>query len=535
MGDIARLIEEILQAIAQIRAIGNNFTGKRIPNSFIDIASVFEGVLQDDGIIYMPCETTLTWTDSVSGVNTYDFTFDPAHFSRSSTEYNHDLAIVSMAMVLAVQSNGSLNEEVLNRIYSDFGFHTAGSDVYTVYDHNDNNAVACTISVREVEENGVTYKLIAVNTRGGNYGSEWVGNFDVGSGDEHRGFANAGRTLVDDIEDFCRKNGIDLENDNVKLWMTGFSRSAAVTNYAAHMMNEKYRDWGKSVDDIYVYTFATPNNVVSNGENPQTGNENIFNIVSLDDLVPRVPFDGWGYSKYGVTLTLPEYGSEEADQMINTLKDITGGEYSDLPGFQNWGDQREAVDTLSRLISNVITGTENFDEQYQTVVNKITSIIFDANLDNASGARLDSIKDYGTAVSLAIETKLVAELLNRVMPGLGDKVGEMLDDNFSEYSELLDQSTDIFSGMINEFGNLSSEEKNQIVQLITGVTMEHLMAYGATEISENTGGILVRTIAKHINEELGKDINFAGHIASTHRMETYLAWILSNNPENLYQ
>ena len=229
-------------------------------------------------------ETTLKWTDSVLGKkNTFDFTFEASRFTQPSTNYDQDLAILSLAMVLAVQSDGSLNDDLLNKIYSDFGFHTSGDEVYSTYTGDGINNVACTMAFREIDDDGVPYKLLAVNTRGGNYGTEWVTNFDVGSGDAHRGFAYAASTLLNNIEEFCRENGIDLYNEDVKIWVTGFSRSAAVSNYVSHWLNEKYRAAGKPIEDIFTYTFATPNNTKANGEDLTEGYENIFNIVSSDD------------------------------------------------------------------------------------------------------------------------------------------------------------------------------------------------------------------------------------------------------------
>lgn len=59
---------------------------------------------------------------------------------------------------------------------------------------------------------------------------------------------------------------------------------------------------GISKDNIFVYTIASPLTVYDR----RAGfTDNIFNIVSEMDVVPRLPLRYWGLRRYGTDLWLP--------------------------------------------------------------------------------------------------------------------------------------------------------------------------------------------------------------------------------------
>ena len=85
----------------------------------------------------------------------------------------------------------------------------------------------------------------------------------------------------------------------VKIWISGFSRAAAVANLTAGRLT---RADVFAKEDVYAYTFATPAAVLNP---PATGDENIFNILSPTDVVPQVMPAEWGYGRYGTDLWIP--------------------------------------------------------------------------------------------------------------------------------------------------------------------------------------------------------------------------------------
>lgn len=469
---------------------------------------------------------TLTWTDSVEPhTNRYDFCFDEAYFTESACNYNHDLALLSMGMVLAVQSDGALNPRVLDPLYTEFGFSTQNGSAYEAYDHGDDNDVGCAMSMRELDCNGTTYKLIAVNTRGGNYNSEWISNFDVGNGNMHRGFSAAAVKLREDFYSFCDKNGVDLKRDNVKVWVTGFSRSAAVSNYFGYLMNRDFRNAGKSISDVYVYTFATPN--VVKAADTVSGYENIFNIVSPDDLVPAVPLADWGFKRYGVLISLPAYGSPESYEMLSMLRNITGGYYGGVNTFQIWKEQSKAIRAFRKLIIGVIANTDNFDEEYQESINHITSVIWNSDITNNAHARFDTIFEWGCDLGYDLLVVWTSKMLYSEIPYSGELIGYMINVSISDLDESLSQDAEFLMRFAKEFKGMPDDDKNLICELILGLNLQELKdlawaydgaVFGLTEEKRNAYEEMIWTYRQKFRP--------VGHIEATHRMETYLAWLV---------
>jgi len=76
---------------------------------------------------------------------------------------------------------------------------------------------------------------------------------------------------------------------NPIILVTGHSLGGAVANLTADYLNQEL-----GVENVYAYTFATPNTVnIANGEEaiPYT---NIFNILNNNDLIPHFPMDDFG-------------------------------------------------------------------------------------------------------------------------------------------------------------------------------------------------------------------------------------------------
>jgi len=152
-----------------------------------------------------------------------------------------------------------------------------------------------------------------------------------------------------------------------------------LSNHAAHYINDFFVRNGKSIDDVYAYTFATPNNTYYSKEFVN-GYTNIFNIVSKDDIVPSVPLSAWGFGRYGNTYYLPGYSSPLARDMLKTLsKEIAPNqvnEYSRLYTsngdiFQIWSEQQEACEILEDLLYDTLGSRDNMNANYQELIRKI--------------------------------------------------------------------------------------------------------------------------------------------------------------------
>ena len=123
---------------------------------------------------------------------------------------------------------------------------------------------------------------------------EWLSNLSFTNSNEfHYGFYQAAKNVSDNLSDFIARNlkeGMSISD--CKIWITGHSRGAAVANILAGRF---IPGMGFKSTSIHAYTFACPN--VYRGDLPNYDYIHNYNLGG--DLVARVPFAEWGYSRYG--------------------------------------------------------------------------------------------------------------------------------------------------------------------------------------------------------------------------------------------
>ena len=213
-----------------------------------------------------------------SGVESrFTVQFEDTYFDGSSFDYNHKLAQASLGMAMSAfrptydKSGKTRPQEHVEQFLIDCGFTYIHSDDY---DKNPSLYTVATEIGRKmmVDSNGEPYTLIAVAVCGGGYSNEWLSNFTVGTETEHEGFASAAHLVVDRIFGYIGRANI---KGRIKIWISGFSRAAAVGNITA----ARLVDSGVfSQDDIFAYLFATPRTT----KDPRPGAyNNIFSIVSF--------------------------------------------------------------------------------------------------------------------------------------------------------------------------------------------------------------------------------------------------------------
>lgn len=228
--------------------------------------------------------------------------FEPDWFTRDARVYNHALARTTLCFSIAAFDLDSRNpERVVRSFYGKLGFE----DVSCMdYPNPSRDTIGTAIAHRTLETESGSVNLVALAFRAGNYGEEWVSNFDLGAdGVYHKGFYESALKGVERLERYLERHGID---DPV-FWVTGYSRAAACANIAAALLNER----GLAADErIYAYTFATPATVLEEGA---AGHDNIWNIINAADLVPRVPLAAWGFTRFGTTLILPTSACDAYD------------------------------------------------------------------------------------------------------------------------------------------------------------------------------------------------------------------------------
>ncbi|MBR2714986.1 MAG: hypothetical protein IKB73_02120, partial [Ruminococcus sp.] len=204
-------------------------------------------------------DTTAQFPYQISLSNT-TFTTTPQKFSQelartcivlSSSAYEHDKALDNLNS-MGFEHNAKFN-------YSD---------------DYDQDGVGLLISSQKIGK----YTLVAVALRG-TFQKEWYSNFDIGhdvsTTKVHSGFNKACEFSLNNLERYFHNYGID--RDHCKFLITGHSRGAAVANLLAKSLIDIHGS-----DNVYAYTFATPN-TTTNEDYSSSRYKGIFNFVNPED------------------------------------------------------------------------------------------------------------------------------------------------------------------------------------------------------------------------------------------------------------
>jgi len=281
------------------------------------------------------------YTASGSGeVKKYSFWYDSDFFNQG-TVLQPELAVASLCLEMAAFTNGdnlswdsTLSAQDtrraynIQRLYETLGFTNAQ---YVNYDKpltSTSDKVAFSMAMKYIDNGkGGTDTLVAIPIRGCGYGGEWGSNFNLTLGWEyadyynHIGFEAAARKAQDSVEQYL--DSLDVRGD-VKIWLVGFSRGAAVANILAHCLAEDPTPGGIKIQrkNLYAYTFATPAGVC--GKQMDGSDSNIYNFISPVDVVPMAAPAQWDYDRYGVTVKLPDTMSDDVSRRFRQLSDAQG-------------------------------------------------------------------------------------------------------------------------------------------------------------------------------------------------------------------
>lgn len=240
-------------------------------------------------------------------------------FEQSSTEFNLDLAKYSLTLSSAAYGSTCTKIE---KMLTEYGFTND-----TVYDKASyekssrlgTDSVGYSFASKKISCNNREYTLVAVVIRGTSGDNEWISNFNINnSGNSptiHEGFSKAEEALSANLNSYIKS--LNLDKSNTKFLITGHSRGAAVANLLAADLSKT--GCFAAQPNIYGYTFATPN-VAKISYNEYF---NIFNAVNPADIVTEIPLAKWGYSKYGVTYSLPDEEQINAKDLAAAKKALS--------------------------------------------------------------------------------------------------------------------------------------------------------------------------------------------------------------------
>ncbi|MBE5782715.1 MAG: lipase family protein [Clostridiales bacterium] len=289
------------------------------------------------------------------------FHYSDDWFLESAYAYQHELCRASLGMAIAAFRDSEQNPDgAIRAFFSDLGFSAVQSEEYAV---KQPDTIGSAMAHRIIGEGDGAISLVAVAISGGNYELEWIGNFDTGNGDTHKGFSEAAQKVVRRVKNYIEQNQLQ----NPRVWLSGYSRSAAVANLAAAYLAE-----GGLLSDeqIFAYTFATPRTVM--GEKAGT-HPNIFNVVNAADLVTEVPLKSWGYRWYGRTLYLPSSMAQGID--YPALLSAFASAYEKIAGSAPLHlDDSELISLLQKAVKGLsvsASSQDRYTQVYQALINKL--------------------------------------------------------------------------------------------------------------------------------------------------------------------
>ncbi len=278
-----------------------------------------------------PRMITTSYQAAMSPMISYETEYDEGVFLRDSGTYSHTLARMSLAMALAAFRPVSLEEDQAGniiRFLNDAGMENLRMDQYGT--GMDENTVGTAIGAKKIGTGSDAFTLVAVAVCGGRYGNEWLSNFKVGNpGDStelvhHQGFFEAAQKVIQRVIEYT-----SYYDGRIKIWITGYSRGAAVSNLSAAMLVQMgLTDPG----DMFAYSFATPANTLDE-EAQSEEYRGLYSITGTFDPVPRVPLALWGYTRYGKTLTLPSAESDSDYGMFYEKAKAWSEEHLGIPFY----------------------------------------------------------------------------------------------------------------------------------------------------------------------------------------------------------
>lgn len=291
----------------------------------------------------------------VSGTAEVTFPWDDAWFAQDAASYRHDLAAASMALSAAAYLGGV--DTGIQAALADLGFTRMQAYNYHPSAEKSGRAAAYVFARKKVPSaGGGSVWLTAIVIRGTGEYMEWASNLNMGAGADHAGFSKARDELLENLEKYFSSAGIGArERKTMRYLITGHSRGGAVANLTAASLTAKNRE------RVYAYTFAAP---AVSFQAKREGYENIFNIVSREDLVTRVPLSDWGCGRYGADLHLPTR--------------------------DRWGDAYDAAFEKMNRRYTALTGKPYAVYRGRSAVDQMTSAIRDLAPD-VSGASLEML------------------------------------------------------------------------------------------------------------------------------------------------
>ena len=309
----------------------------------------------------MPAQQTdssVEWIDGYYGFKAapfprdWKFPFAREWFTHDATEYNHLLAQSSLGMALSSFRIRDTDLIYQGEAIKEYLEQAHFQDIKALqYDNEPTvDTVATTMGWQKIDD----FTLLVVSVCGGGYRNEWLSNFTIGDETRHVGFNSASQKVQQRIWDYIDEHNLD--KNNIKVWISGFSRAAAISNITAGDLCESDVF---SEETVFNYNFACPRTT----KEPKAY-RNIFNILGKNDYVPMVPFGEWGFGRNGTDLYLPAPESDSSYGPLSQQSNMIMRQLCNDDNRTNPGTNH-ILHMLMEFLTTVVPDTKTYVKVFQ--------------------------------------------------------------------------------------------------------------------------------------------------------------------------
>lgn len=336
------------------------------------------------------------------------FRYSDDFFKKSACSYDHRLCVLSLGLTMSAFAFKGEGDCHVRKAFSGMGFD-GDSVTSRKFDKFKpiNDSCAYAFALKKIA--GTDEKLLCVVIRSHRYGGEWVSNAHV-HGEKQKGYSEGFKSAADKVYSALKSyiSEHELDKSKLKIWVTGFSRGGAISNNLGHLINSGL---GVGKDNVFVYTFAAPNTV---SDENWVFYDNIFNIISEMDIVPRVPPTTWGFCRYGTDLRLPcksRRGDEVYENRLELMRRRFDGIMQTIGTPQSvyttYDEQERVIDLLMDYVDDLIKSPEAYAEEgYQSfAMDYLSGKIYGSVVDLRSFTRflLDGNREFADEFCLMLE------------------------------------------------------------------------------------------------------------------------------------
>ncbi len=304
------------------------------------------------------CTFEFPFIHDYSVVNRVAFEWSDDYLTNSACAYSQRLAGPLSALAAGVYGY-RLGMDVRNLSEFDFTANRLCRRYGRELDYRDpkygKNQVGFTFATRKTVLAGEVVDVLLVVARGTFGRQEWVSNMNICNewglagalrAPEppafHEGFRKAADCLMEELGRYIAARGVNLAN--AKVLVTGHSRGAAVANLVGALLDDAAETGEPAAfaairrENLFVYTFATPNTVIRPGVDCTAPRyDNIFNVLNPEDTVTLVPIARWSARRFGRDLRLKSYDElpftgSWTDGAYCRMKD----EFRAMTGYEYW-------------------------------------------------------------------------------------------------------------------------------------------------------------------------------------------------------